>query len=346
MSHVEPPSEHPGDGRVARGANMPHFARLFAIWLLGTAIVEPVLYFLVWPHIPPGTMTDAARGAQFDALVLTMMASPVVIAVLEYFVYAMVVWHQKKGEPPEDGPPIWGHVGIQAGWIGITSAIVMGAFVFGTYELINTAGSGGGEGPSPIWTPAETNDMLTVQVIGQQWLWTYRYPQFGGFETPELILPNHTKIAFHVTSLDVIHDFWAYQLGVKADANPNVDNVAFATTNETGRFTVRCDELCGIWHGAMYNYGYIVSPTTFYKWATSTEKKLSPLTKILPKFAWTYNPSANGSGGGYYPASDPFYQVYKYEYGTSGKEGNLPAVHVKPSGWKPSQAGSHHVRER
>ena len=346
MSHMEQHPERPGDGSVAAEANMPHFARLFAIWLLGTAIAEPVLYFLVWPHIPPGTMTDAARGAQFDALVLTMMAAPVVIAVLEYFVYAMVVWHQKKGEPLEDGPPIWGHIGIQAGWIGVTSAIVMGAFVFGTYELINTSGSGGGEGPSPIWTPAETNDMLTVQVIGQQWLWTYRYPQFGGFETPELILPNHTKIAFHVTSLDVIHDFWAYQLGVKADANPNVDNVAFATTNETGRFTVRCDELCGIWHGAMYNYGYIVSPTAFYKWATSTEKKLSPLTKILPKFAWTYNPSANGAGGGYYPASDAFYQVYKYEYGTSGKEGNLPAVHIKPSGWTPSQAGSHHVRER
>ena len=30
-----------------------------------------------------------------------------------------------------------------------------------------------------------------------------------------------------MTSLDVIHGFWAYKLGVKADANPQVDNVAY-----------------------------------------------------------------------------------------------------------------------
>ena len=34
-------------------------------------------------------------------------------------------------------------------------------------------------------------------------------------------------VEFHVTSLDVIHSFWAYQLGVKADANPDVDNIVF-----------------------------------------------------------------------------------------------------------------------
>ena len=34
-------------------------------------------------------------------------------------------------------------------------------------------------------------------------------------------------VEFHVTSLDVIHSFWAYQLAVKADANPGVDNIAY-----------------------------------------------------------------------------------------------------------------------
>ena len=96
----------------------------------------------------------------------------------------------------------------------------------------------------------------------------------------------------------------------------------------------------------MFNYGYVVSPTAFYKWATSTEKNLVSLTRTLPKFAWTYTPSANGAGGGYYPATDPFYDVYEYEYGKSGKEGNLPAVHVKALGWKPSQARASHVRTK
>jgi cytochrome c oxidase subunit 2 len=313
-------------------AGRVHWRRLFVVWFVLTAIAEPLLYLVLGPHLPPGNMTDAAAGDQFDATVLTMVAVPVVIAVIEYYLYAIIVWRHRPGEALVDGPPITGHLGIQAGWIAITSAIVFGAFVFGTYELIVPAGAGGGEGPSPIWVPA-SKDILPVQVIGQQWEFTYRYPTFGGMETTQLVLPVNTPIAFHVTSLDVIHDWWAYQLGVKADANPQVDNVAFATAHQLGSVTVRCDELCGIWHGAMFNYGQVVSQSAFMSWGTSTEHKLASLTKTLPKFAWTYVPSANGSSGSYYPSEDPFVQAYNYEYGKSGPEGKLPAVRVtSPSG--------------
>ena len=46
-------------------------------------------------------------------------------------------------------------------------------------------------------------------MIGQQWEFTYRYPSYGGVETPHLVLPANTLIRLHVTSLDVIHSFWA-----------------------------------------------------------------------------------------------------------------------------------------
>ena len=62
--------------------------------------------------------------------------------------------------------------------------------------------------------------MLPVQVIAQQWAFTYRYPTYGGVETPHLELPVDRNVELHVTSLDVIHSFWAHELGVKADANP------------------------------------------------------------------------------------------------------------------------------
>ena len=155
---------------------------------------------------------------------------------------------------------------MQVGWIITTTVIVIGLFVFGTVELITNAGAGGGEGPNPIWTPTSAS-ILPVQVIAQQWKFTYRYPTFGGFESQQLVLPNNTTIAFHVTSLDVIHDFWAYQLSIKADANPQLDNVAYTTTRQTGSVTVRCDELCGLWHGAMFNYGKVVTKAAFYAWA-------------------------------------------------------------------------------
>ena len=148
--------------------------------------------------------------------------------------------------------------GIQLGWILTTTVIVLFLFGFGTYELVQPGGAGGGQGSSPIWTPT-SKTILPIQVIGQQWKFTYRYPTFGGFETDQLVIPDDTTIQFNVTSLDVIHSFWAYQLGVKADANPDYNNVAYTTTQQLGSFTVRCAELCGLWHGAMYNNGAVVT---------------------------------------------------------------------------------------
>ena len=92
-----------------------------------------------------------------------------------------------------------------------------------------------------------------MQVIAQQWLFTYRYPTYGGVETYELELPVNKTIEFRVTSLDVIHSFWAYQLGVKADASPGFQNIAFVKPTKREPFEVRCAELCGIWHASMTN---------------------------------------------------------------------------------------------
>jgi len=203
-----------------------HGLRLFLIWLV-LALAADLLIWFVWkPHLPPGDMSDAARHQQFDIAVLAISGAPVVIFVLLYFIYSIVVWRARPGDDT-DGEPIYGNTRVQAIWIVGTTVIVLWLFVFGTVELVVPAGAGAGEGPSPIWKlagttsstwTANTNTTLQVQVIGQQWTWTYRYPQFGGMESSELMLPVDTPVTFHVTSLDVIHSFWAYQLGVKADA--------------------------------------------------------------------------------------------------------------------------------
>jgi len=224
--------------------------RLLIVWVV-TSIAGCLLVYFVWgPHLPPGAMSSSASSQQFDLTVLGTIATPVVLGVLIYFGYALIFWRAKEGDET-DGPPIHGNTRIQLGWIVVTSTIVLALAVFGTYELIAPAGAGGGEGPQPIWKP-NTSNILQVQVIAQQWAFTYRYPQYGGMETTQLMLPVGEAVQFNVTSLDVIHDFWAYQLGVKADANPGVNNVAYTTPQHTGSFIVRCAELCGLWHGAMY----------------------------------------------------------------------------------------------
>ena len=306
-----------GDGAAAPaggpGGEPRHFRRIFTVWISISVVADLLFWFLVGPHIPPGRMTSAAGGAQFDFNVLFVIALPVIIGVWTYMAYALSTWRKSRVPGlPLSGDRARGHFGVQTAWMAITSTVVIGLFVFGTVELIVPAGAGGGEGPSPIWTPT-SKTILPIQVIAQQWKFTYRYPTFGGFETDQLILPDNTTIAFHVTSLDVIHDFWAYQLGIKADANPQQDNVAFTTTDQLGSFTVRCDELCGLWHGAMYNYGKVVTKAAFESWATRTRAQLATNTKYLPPFAWTYVPDANGADGGYYPDNvDPYSKVEIY----------------------------------
>jgi cytochrome c oxidase subunit 2 len=288
------PDRRPGPARP--------FWVMFAVWFVISAVVDPVFYFVAGPHMPPGTMTSSAAGQQFDFNVLMVLAMPVVFAIWVYLGFAVYEWRASRGGPePVAGPYSRGHLGIQIGWIGVTTTLVMSLFVFGTYELVVPAGAGGGEGPNPAWT-LTSKSVLPIQVIGQQWQFTYRYPTFGGFETTQLVLPANTPIAFHVTSLDVIHSFWAYQLGVKADADPAQDNVAFTkTTSQLGSFSIRCSELCGLWHGAMFNTGKVVTSATFESWAKSNEVTLASATKLLPAFAWTYVPDANGADGGYYP---------------------------------------------
>ncbi len=308
-----PAGADPAGPTAPRTDETHHWWRLIAVWVVLSAILDPLYYFLAGPHIPPGRMTVDAQGAQLDFNVLFVIALPVLLGVWIYLIYAIVMWRASRGGPePVGGPAAAGHLGIQVGWILTTTVIVLFLAGFGTYELVQPGGAGGGEGSSPIWTPT-AKVVLPVQVIGQQWKFTYRYPTFGGFETNQLILPNDTTVKFNVTSLDVIHSFWAYQLGVKADANPNYNNVAYATTQQLGSFTVRCAELCGLWHGAMFNSGQVVTKEQFYAWAQLTALRLRHNTSLLPPYALTYTPDANGADGGYYPDNvDPYSKVEQY----------------------------------
>ncbi|HTX80613.1 MAG TPA: cytochrome c oxidase subunit II [Streptosporangiaceae bacterium] len=295
----------------AAGRTEPnHGLRIFLIWLPLALAADLLLWFVYGPHMPPGRMSTSAASQQFDIRVMSVMGAPVMLFVLTFAGYSFISWRTAEGDQ-EDGPPIEGNTRVQISWITVTTILVLSLFGFGFYELVTPAGAGAGEGPSPIWAPG--GKPLVVQVIAQQWLFTYRYPQYGGFETTALVLPVGQEVQFNVTSLDVIHSFWAYQLGVKADANPQVNNVAFTKPLHTGGVTVRCAELCGLWHGAMFDYGRVVSVPAFKSWAQATKIKMAKITKTLPAYSLVYYPNEikglakfyyeaglPGAGGGFY----------------------------------------------
>jgi cytochrome c oxidase subunit II len=284
----------PGDGRHQAVSEPNHLRRFGAIWLIACVIATPLAVILIGPILPPGKGTEQAAGKVTDNTVLLAMAMPVLLLVLLYLIYAVIYFRQPKGAVLE-GPATRGDTRVQTTWIVVTSALVLSLAVYGTVRLLADYGAGSGSGPTPLTVPK--GPKLPVQVIAQQWAFTYRYPTYGGVETQHLVLPEGQTVELHVTSLDVIHSFWAYQLGVKADANPQVDNVAFVKPTRLQSFEVRCAELCGIWHGEMFDHGKVVSASAFASWIAQQQVANAPATKLLPPYSRTYLPKPTRRGG-------------------------------------------------
>jgi cytochrome c oxidase subunit 2 len=267
-----------------------HTKRILGIWIVLTAIAVPLIVLVLGPHLPPGRMS-AEAASQVDAnTLMTALIAPIVLLLAVYFGYSLVVF-RARGDAVEDGAPIFGHAPTQMLWIVFTSVIVIALAAWGSYTLIvSSHGAGGGQGPSPIALPNGWQHSLQVQVIGQQWNWTYRFPGYGDVETQRLELPAGATIELHVTSLDVTHSFWAYQLGVKADAVPGVDNIAFVHPRKLGSFSIRCAELCGLWHGHMFQTGHVVNRTAFDAWIASQRKANALNERYLPGYSGHYYP--------------------------------------------------------
>jgi cytochrome c oxidase subunit 2 len=270
-----------------------HWRNVVVLWLIATVIMTPIVIFVFGPGMPPGNGTVQSSGQVTDNTVLLATATPVALAVLVYMGYAIWAFRERTPDVVVDGPPITGNSTVQFWWLIVTTTLVLFLAGYGTVRLL-ADGSGGGQGPNPIAIPAVPagGKLLVVQVVAQQWQFNYRFPGYGGFETNQIELPENTLVRFNVTSLDVIHSFWAYQLGVKADANPGVNNVAYVTTKGPLFFNVRCAELCGVWHGYMFNHGRVVPKAQFAAWIAQQQRKFAPITKSLPPYSKTYFPQA------------------------------------------------------
>ena len=114
---------------------------------------------------------------------------------------------------------------------------------------------------------------LTVKATGNQWYWSYSYPDNGGFEVvsnmlskdaaekngePEqlaadnrMVLPVGEPIRLQTTGADVIHAFAVPSLWFKLDAVPGRINEKVLRINEPGVYYGQCSELCGARHGYM-----------------------------------------------------------------------------------------------
>jgi cytochrome c oxidase subunit II len=248
---------------------------------------------------PPFQASDQASSQASVIKILAVVAWPVFSAVLATIAFTLFANRLAPHEGDVDPRELRGNSRAQIAWITASIVIVLTLAVYGTVALANDQpGAGISTTSAALPQPASPSDPLEVQVIAQQWFFTYRYPTYGGVETAQLVLPVNQKIQFHITSLDVVHSFWFYALGVKADAVPLNDNVFTVTPTQMGTYRVQCSELCGLWHGNMSaDNAMVVSPSDFASWIQQQQAMDAPILKYLPAYSHTYepNPMAYGS---------------------------------------------------
>ncbi|MBC7843056.1 MAG: cytochrome c oxidase subunit II [Gemmatimonadaceae bacterium] len=111
---------------------------------------------------------------------------------------------------------------------------------------------------------------LQVEVIGHQWWWEFRYPEYGITTANELYLPVSRTVNFKLNTVDVLHAFWIPRLGGKRDLISNRTNYLWMTPRDSMTLKALngfCTEYCGSSHGNMKFRVFMVSPEQFASWA-------------------------------------------------------------------------------
>ena len=237
-----------------------HMRRVVIIWAILSIVIIAVWLVIDQFILPnPGSALDSSDN--FTLIVLTLLAIPVALFVFVFLGYSVFAF-RTKGRPAdtEFGPPLQPKLGLQIGWLGITSVLCLFLLIWGLFAFYQETAN------------AASSDTLVVNVTAQQWLWTFEYPQYGMSSTgAQLIeLPVNRPVIFHVTSEDVLHGFAVRALGVRVDANPGyTTSTELVTPTELGSDVVQCVELCGLYHSYMWESVDVVSADTFNAWILS-----------------------------------------------------------------------------
>jgi cytochrome c oxidase subunit 2 len=163
-------------------------------------------------------------------------------------------FHVRPGEENLDGPPIHGNTRLEVVWTAIPAIILVVLCSYSWIVLTDIE-------------EAKANEMR-INVTGQQFAWTFEYPQSGGkpIKSNQLYLPKDRPVRFFVKALDVIHDFWVPAFRMKVDAVPGIETKYRITPNRLGTYPVVCAELCGLGHSVMRSTTHVVSPEDFDTW--------------------------------------------------------------------------------
>jgi len=162
----------------------------------------------------------------------------------------------------------------------IVTAIV-GAAVFLTIDL-NITRIASNDLLNEFWKypDPKTEKVLRIEVMAQQWLWSFRYAgadgEFGTADdivtNNDLRLPVNTKVLFHLTSKDVIHSFWVPNVRVKVDTIPGRITRIWWDATVPGVYDIVCAEMCGTNHYKMKSKLTVYTEEEYDQWMNSSRE--------------------------------------------------------------------------
>jgi cytochrome c oxidase subunit 2 len=195
-------------------------------------------------------------GYALDDLFRTIfwLALGVFVVVESLLLYVIIRYRARPGQPPP--PRVHGNTLLETAWT-LAPAVIL---VFVAVPTIQTVFRTDGSAPEGA---------LEIDVIGHQWWWEYRYPDYGIVTANELHVPRGRPVVLKLTSADVIHSFWAPRIGGKRDAIPRRQNRLAFTADSMGVFMGQCAEFCGQSHARMGLRVVVQDSSDFAAWVVA-----------------------------------------------------------------------------
>jgi cytochrome c oxidase subunit 2 len=129
---------------------------------------------------------------------------------------------------------------------------------------------------------------MVVEAIGHQWWWEFRYPELGITTANQLHLPAGRPVEIHLSSADVIHNFWVPRISGKrynypvvalpeGAPQPKNHNRLVFTVDEAGEYFGQCAEFCGVSHALMQLRVVAQTEADFDAWAAEMKAPATAL---------------------------------------------------------------------
>ncbi|AMO23014.1 hypothetical protein GCM10027034_45590 [Ramlibacter solisilvae] len=248
-----------------------------AIALILLALGSVLFHFLSpWYFTPIASNWDTIDGT----IAITFWVTGIVfVAVSGFMAWAVIRYryrkHARAAYEPENKKLEWRLLIVTA--VGVAAMLAPGLLVWAKFVTV-------------------PEDAAVVEVVAQQWHWSYRLPGQDGklgtidsrfvstenpfgmnandergrddvlVASPELHLPLGKPVKLLLRSKDVLHNFAIAEIRVKMDLVPGMVTYAWFTPTRTGSFDLLCQELCGIGHFAMRGRIVVDEPAAYQAW--------------------------------------------------------------------------------